>query len=80
MLTVACVWQDGDVVGLMRTADGRLWFYVNGLEQGVAARKVPDEVYGVIDLYGRAAGVCLAEGTCCSFPSFLACFLFIIAK
>jgi hypothetical protein len=62
------------VVGVLRTGDGRLWFTVNGLELGVAARNVPKGVYGVVDLYGKAAGVCLAEGdspsnTCCTHYS-----------
>lgn len=30
-------------------------FFVNGVDQGPAATNVPDEVHGVIDLYGQAA-------------------------
>ncbi|KAL8564482.1 hypothetical protein ACOMHN_017624 [Nucella lapillus] len=45
----------GDRVGVLRKGDGTLHFYVNGVDQGVAATSVPDNVFGVIDLYGQAA-------------------------
>ncbi|XP_076451881.1 neuralized-like protein 4 isoform X3 [Babylonia areolata] len=45
----------GDRVGVLRKGDGTLHFYVNGVDQGVAASNVPDNVFGVIDLYGQAA-------------------------
>ncbi|XP_077531935.1 neuralized E3 ubiquitin protein ligase 4 isoform X2 [Haemaphysalis longicornis] len=47
--------QVGDKVAVKRTAEGNLHFYINGVDQGVAARNVPARVYGVIDLYGQAA-------------------------
>lgn len=42
-------------MAVKRTAEGNLHFYINGVDQGVAARNVPARVYGVIDLYGQAA-------------------------
>ncbi|CAN7988339.1 unnamed protein product [Ixodes pacificus] len=45
----------GDRVGVKRTSDGSLHFFINGADQGVAARNVPARVYGVIDLYGQTA-------------------------
>ncbi|XP_041377381.1 neuralized-like protein 4 [Gigantopelta aegis] len=45
----------GDRVGVVRKPDGTVHFSVNGIDQGVAASNVPDNVYGVIDLYGQAA-------------------------
>lgn len=30
-------------------------FYVNGIDQGQAATNVPENVFGVVDLYGQAA-------------------------
>ena len=39
----------------MRTDDGTVHFYVNGVDQGPGATQVPADVYGVIDLYGQAA-------------------------
>lgn len=47
--------QVGDRVGVKRTSDGNLHFFINGTDQGVAARNVPARVYGVIDLYGQTA-------------------------
>lgn len=46
--------QVGDRVGVVRRDDGTLHFSVNGVDQGRAADKVPEKVYGVIDLYGQA--------------------------
>lgn len=45
----------------MRKADGSLHFYVNGVDQGTAAATVPDNVYGVIDLYGQAARAVIVD-------------------
>jgi neuralized-like protein 4 len=46
--------QVGDRVGVVRRDDGTLHFFVNGIDQGAAAEKVPEKCYGVIDLYGQA--------------------------
>ncbi|KAL0277171.1 UNVERIFIED_CONTAM: hypothetical protein PYX00_004538 [Menopon gallinae] len=51
----------GDRVGASRRACGSLHFYVNGVDQGVAAVNVPERVYGVIDLYGQAAQATLID-------------------
>ncbi|OXA51475.1 Neuralized-like protein 4 [Folsomia candida] len=45
----------GDCVGVLRKENGNLHFFVNGADQGCAASHIPDNVYGVIDLYGQAA-------------------------
>ncbi len=42
-------------MAVMRTEEGTLHFYVNGVDQGAAGQGVPNNVYGVIDLYGQAA-------------------------
>ena len=39
----------------MRKANGNLSFTVNGRDLGLAATNVPDNVYGVLDLYGQAS-------------------------
>lgn len=39
----------GDRVGVLRKENADLHFYVNGIDQGVAATDVSDAVYGVID-------------------------------
>ncbi|XP_024857961.1 neuralized-like protein 4 isoform X3 [Kryptolebias marmoratus] len=53
--------QEGDHIGLMRKASGALHFYINGIDQGVAAAQTPNEVYGVVDLYGMAVKVTIVH-------------------
>ena len=53
--------SEGDVVGVMRTASGDLHFYVNGIDQGVAATGLPSKLYAVIDMYGKCAQVSIIE-------------------
>ncbi|XP_054716329.1 neuralized-like protein 4 [Uloborus diversus] len=45
----------GDRIGVVVYEDGKLHFFVNGIDQGLAVSHVPNGVYGVIDLYGQAA-------------------------
>lgn len=40
--------QVGDRVGVVRKENGNLHFFVNGVDQGVAATNVPDKMYGVV--------------------------------
>ena len=40
---------------MVRKDSGVVHFFVNGVDQGMAASNVPENVYGVIDLYGQAA-------------------------
>jgi len=43
--------QEGDRIGMMRKSNGNLHFYINGLDQGVAATKVPQQVsFSSIDM------------------------------
>ncbi|KAL7035128.1 hypothetical protein ACKWTF_008239 [Chironomus riparius] len=56
--------QVGDCVGVVVRDDGierRLHFFVNNIDQGPAADKIPDKVYGVIDLYGQAAQASIVD-------------------
>lgn len=41
----------------MRRSNGNLHYFINGLDQGIAASKVPEQVWGVIDLYGMTIKV-----------------------
>ena len=41
----------------MRKDDGCLHFFVNSTDLGIAAQSVPDNVYGVVDLFGQCAQV-----------------------
>lgn len=50
-------------VGVLRTSEGVLHFYVNGIDQGPAATDIPPTVYAVIDLYGKCAQVTISEPT-----------------
>ncbi|KAA0185581.1 hypothetical protein HAZT_HAZT006935 [Hyalella azteca] len=60
----------GDRVGVVRHANGAVHFFVNGVDQGVAATGVPETVYGVVDLYGQAAQATIVQqGTVAPCPS-----------
>lgn len=43
--------QAGDRVGVVRKDNGILHFYVNGVDQGSASKKVPERIYGVIGMW-----------------------------
>eukprot|EP00095_Tigriopus_kingsejongensis_P009407 maker-scaffold143_size313727-snap-gene-1.19 protein:Tk09407 transcript:maker-scaffold143_size313727-snap-gene-1.19-mRNA-1 annotation:"neuralized-like protein 4-like" len=51
----------GDRIGMMRKSNGNLHFYINGLDQGVAATKVPQQMWGVVDLYGMTVKVTIVD-------------------
>ncbi|XP_074654148.1 neuralized-like protein 4 [Tubulanus polymorphus] len=51
----------GDRVSVCRKENGTLNFYVNGIDQGLAASNVPSNIYGVIDLYGQAAQATIVD-------------------
>lgn len=57
--------QVGDRVGVVRKDNGTLHFWVNGVDQGPAAINVPENVYGVIDLYGQAAQATIVDVSEC---------------
>ncbi|XP_046397287.1 neuralized-like protein 4 [Ischnura elegans] len=40
----------GDKVGVTRTSNGDLHFFVNGVDQGIAASGIPQHVHAVVDL------------------------------
>lgn len=45
---------------MMRKSNGNLHYFINGLDQGVAA-KVPNTIWGVIDLYGMTVKVTIVD-------------------
>lgn len=49
--------SEGDRVGMMRKVNGDFHYFINGLDQGIAAKLVPSPVWGVIDLYGMTMKV-----------------------
>lgn len=44
-------------MGMMRKSNGKLHYYINGVDQGVATDKVDQQVWGVVDLYGMTVKV-----------------------
>ena len=52
--------QEGDRVGMIRKSNGNLHYFINGLDQGIAA-KVPVSIWGVIDLYGMTVKVTIVD-------------------
>lgn len=45
---------------MMRKSNGNLHYFINGLDQGIAA-KVPNAIWGVIDLYGMTVKVTIVD-------------------
>ncbi|CAG9771302.1 unnamed protein product [Ceutorhynchus assimilis] len=52
-----------DRIGLMKTSEGDLIFYINGESQGVAAEGLPNTVYALVDLYGKCVQVSITSPT-----------------
>nr|XP_014096371.1 neuralized-like protein 4 [Bactrocera oleae] len=53
--------REGDRVGMMRKSNGNLHYYINGQDQGVAATRVAQTLWGVIDLYGMTTKVTIVD-------------------
>ncbi|KAL1457888.1 hypothetical protein WDU94_008070 [Cyamophila willieti] len=53
--------QIGDRVGVLIDDNKNLHFFVNGEDQGESIKKMPDNLYGVVDLYGQAAEATIVE-------------------
>lgn len=51
----------GDKIGLKRTNEGNLKFYVNREDMGVAATNVPEMCYAVVELFGSTVAVCVTS-------------------
>ncbi|CAD5111986.1 DgyrCDS1240 [Dimorphilus gyrociliatus] len=52
----------GDRIGVMRSAQGALYFYINGECLGEAINYVPPFLYGVVDIYGKCVKVSIVDG------------------
>ncbi|XP_022100637.1 neuralized-like protein 4 isoform X3 [Acanthaster planci] len=52
---------EGDRIGVMRKANGDLHFFINGHDQGRAVSNAPQDIFGVVDLYGMAVRVTILE-------------------
>jgi len=55
--------SEGDCVAVMRTSNGTLHLYVNGVDQGTAATGIPSCIWAVVDMYGKCAQVTVVEET-----------------
>lgn len=53
--------REGDRVGMMRKSNSNLHYYINGQDQGVAATRVAQTLWGVIDLYGMTIKVTIVD-------------------
>lgn len=53
--------REGDRVGMMRKSNANLHYYINGQDQGVAAKQVAQTLWGVIDLYGMTIKVTIVD-------------------
>ncbi|XP_055854149.1 neuralized-like protein 4 [Episyrphus balteatus] len=53
--------REGDRVGMMRKTNGNLHYFINGQDQGVAANRVAQTLWGVIDLYGMTIKVTIVD-------------------
>lgn len=51
----------GDKIGMKRTHDGNLKFYINGEDMGIAASDVPENIYAVIELFGSTVAVSITS-------------------
>ncbi len=52
---------EGDRIGMMRKANGNLHYFINGQDQGVAASRLPSQLWGVVDLYGMTVKVTIVD-------------------
>lgn len=50
------------MIGVMVDDDGALHMYINGVDQGVAARDIPSTCYALVDIYGQCEQVTIATG------------------
>lgn len=53
--------REGDRVGMQKKGNGNLHYYINGKDQGVAATRVAQILWGVIDLYGMTIKVTIVD-------------------
>ena len=49
----------GDTVGLLHSSNGTLHFFLNGVHMVRLPCTVPNDVYGLVDLYGQCVKVSL---------------------
>ncbi|KAK9298978.1 hypothetical protein QLX08_007891 [Tetragonisca angustula] len=53
--------QEGSTLGVMRTSNHELIFYINGVSQGVAVSNIPERIFAVVDMYGDCVQVTITH-------------------
>ncbi|XP_072029261.1 uncharacterized protein [Amphiura filiformis] len=56
-----CKLKVGDRIGVLRRNNGNLHFFINGVDQGIAATLVPQQLYAVVDLYGNTVEATIVD-------------------
>ncbi|XP_046846008.1 uncharacterized protein LOC124439800 [Xenia sp. Carnegie-2017] len=51
----------GDRIGVCKTENGSLHFFINGKHQGLAASSLPQDVFAVVDLYAKCTKVSIVS-------------------
>nr|XP_033337395.1 neuralized-like protein 4 [Megalopta genalis] len=49
--------EEGNTLGVLRTSNHELVFYINGISQGVAVTNIPERIFAVVDMYGDCVQV-----------------------
>ncbi|KAG7212691.1 hypothetical protein KM043_012968 [Ampulex compressa] len=53
--------NEGGTLGVMRTSNHELIFYINGVSQGVAVTNIPERLFAVVDMYGDCVQVTITH-------------------
>ncbi|CAB3373695.1 Hypothetical predicted protein [Cloeon dipterum] len=53
--------REGDTIGIVRKPNNSLHYFINGMDQGVAANDLKGPIWGVIDLYGMTVKVTIVD-------------------
>merc|ERR1719419_669209 len=53
--------NEGSRIGVMRKSCGTLHYFINGIDQGMAATRVSNRLWGVVDLYGMTVKVTMLQ-------------------
>ncbi|XP_014472796.1 PREDICTED: neuralized-like protein 4 isoform X2 [Dinoponera quadriceps] len=61
--------EEGNTLGVMRTSNHELIFFINGVSQGVAVNNIPERIYAVVDMYGDCVQVSLTHPRLVALPS-----------
>ncbi|XP_011150194.1 neuralized-like protein 4 isoform X2 [Harpegnathos saltator] len=61
--------EEGNTLGVMRTSNHELVFYINGVSQGIAISNVPERIFAVIDMYGDCVQVSVTHPRLPTLPN-----------